>query len=252
MRKTKFNAEETKEKIVQWIRDWFEENGKDCNAFVGVSGGKDSSIVAALCVEALGKERVIGILMPNGEQTDLDVAIELVNHLGIKAYIHNICKNIEDTYSEMHNSICLNGAAPISISEQTKINLPPRERLKILRGYAQSLNGRVANTCNLSEDYIGYATVDGDNRGDFSPLSNLTVTETKQIGYLILPKKFVDKTPADGLCGKTDEDNFGFTYAILDRYIRTGEIDDIEIKNKIDSMHEKNLFKLQMMPSFQL
>lgn len=246
-----FNAIEVKNKCVEWIRNFFEKNGKGCNAVVGISGGKDSSIVAALCVEALGKDKVIGVLMPNGEQTDLDVAIELVNYLGIKAYIHNICRNIECTYSEMHDSVCLNGATPISISEQAKINLPPRERLKVLRGYAQSLNGRVANTCNLSEDYIGYATVDGDNRGDFSPLSNLTVTELKQIGYLILTKKFVDKIPSDGLCGKTDEDNLGFTYDVLDRYIRTGEIEDKEVKKRIDTMHEKNLFKLQLMPSFK-
>lgn len=244
-----FNAIEVKNKCVEWIRNFFEKNGKGCNAVVGISGGKDSSIVAALCVEALGKDKVIGVLMPNGEQTDLDVAIELVNYLGIKAYIHNICRNIECTYSEMHDSVCLNGATPIS--EQAKINLPPRERLKVLRGYAQSLNGRVANTCNLSEDYIGYATVDGDNRGDFSPLSNLTVTELKQIGYLILTKKFVDKIPSDGLCGKTDEDNLGFTYDVLDRYIRTGEIEDKEVKKRIDTMHEKNLFKLQLMPSFK-
>ena len=116
----------------------------------------------------------------------------------------------------------------------------------------QSLNGRVANTCNYSEDYVGYATKFGDAAGDFSPLSYLTVTEVKAIGReLGLPTKLIDKTPTDGLCGKTDEDNLGFTYDVLDRYIRTGEIDDLDIKAKIDSMHKKNLFKLRPMDAFE-
>lgn len=121
-----------------------------------------------------------------------------------------------------------------------------------LYAISQSVNGRVANTCNLSEDWVGYATRYGDAAGDFSPLSQLTVSEVKAIGReLGLPSELVNKTPIDGLCGKTDEDNLGFTYDILDKYIRTGEIDNKDIKNKIDSMHEKNLFKLQLMPSFQ-
>ena len=120
-----------------------------------------------------------------------------------------------------------------------------------LYAVSQTINGRVANTCNLSEDWVGYATRYGDAAGDFSPLSQLTVSEVKAIGReLGLPSELVDKTPTDGLCGKTDEDNLGFTYDTLDRYIRTGEINDEDVKAKIDSMHEKNLFKLQLMPSF--
>ena len=121
----------------------------------------------------------------------------------------------------------------------------------MLYAISQSRNGRVANTCNLSEDWVGYSTRYGDSVGDFSPLSNLTKTEVKLIGKeLGLPDDLVCKVPSDGLCGKTDEDNLGFTYDVLDRYIRTGEIDNAETKAKIDSMHEKNLFKLQLMPSF--
>lgn len=139
------------------------------------------------------------------------------------------------------------------ISDQTIVNLPPRIRMATLYAVSQSLNGRVANTCNLSEDWVGYSTRYGDSVGDFSPLSNLTKTEVKQIGKeLGLPDDLVYKVPSDGLCGKTDEDNLGFTYDVLDRYIRTGEIDNAETKAKIDSMHEKNLFKLQLMPSFTL
>ena len=236
-----FNAEKVKNECVQWIRDFFEENGKDCNAVVGISGGKDSSIVAALCVEALGKDRVIGVLMPCGEQADIDMAKLLVNTLGIK---HDI-SNIKDAVDGITNSI------PFELSTQSKTNLPPRIRMSTLYAVSQSHNGRVANTCNLSEDWVGYSTRYGDSVGDFSPCSNLTVDEMKQIGRLIgLPSELVDKVPTDGLCGKTDEDNLGFTYAELDRYIRTGEIEDAEKKAKIDRLHRINLFKLQLMPAF--
>lgn len=241
-----FDAKKAKEEVVKWIKEWFDINGKDCNAVVGISGGKDSSVVAALCVEALGKDRVIGVLMPNGGQGDIDDAVELINHLGIKSYTINIKGAVDKILRCME----LNG---IDITEQTRINLPPRIRMSTLYAVSQSMNGRVANTCNLSEDWVGYATRYGDAAGDFSPLSQLTVTEVKEIGRVLgLPAELVDKTPSDGLCGKTDEDNLGFTYEVLDRYIRTGEIDDEDIKNKIDDMHEKNLFKLQLMPSFQM
>lgn len=236
-----FNAEQVKNKCVLWIRDFFEENGKGCNAIVGISGGKDSSIVAALCVEALGRDRVIGVLMPCGEQHDIDMAKLLVSHLGIRHYIVNI-KDAVDGLSK---------AIPFALSEQSKTNLPPRVRMTTLYAVAQSHNGRVANTCNLSEDWVGYSTRYGDNAGDFSPCSNLTVAEMKQIGRVLgLPDVLVDKVPIDGLCGKTDEENLGFTYAQLDRYIRTGEIDNAEIKEVIDRKHKANLFKLQLMPSF--
>ena len=237
-----FNAEKVKNECVQWIRDFFEENGKGCNAVLGISGGKDSSIVAALCVEALGKDRVIGVLMPNGEQADIDMAKLLVDTLGIKHYI----VNIKDAVQGVINSV------PFELSEQSMINLPPRIRMSTLYAVSQSNNGRVANTCNLSEDWVGYSTRYGDSVGDFSPCSNLTVREMKEIGRLCgLPDVLIDKVPSDGLCGKTDEDNLGFTYAELDRYIREGVIDNPESKAKIDRLHKINLFKLQLMPSFK-
>ena len=217
------------------------ENGKGCNAVVGISGGKDSSIVAALCVEALGRDRVIGVLMPNGEQSDIDKAKLLVDTLGIKHYIINI----KDAFDGLVKIL------PFEISEQTRQNLPPRIRMATLYSVSQSHNGRVANTCNLSEDWVGYSTRYGDSVGDFSPCSYLTVDEMKQIGRLIgLPSELVDKVPSDGLCGKTYEDNLGFTYAELDRYIRTGEIDNPHTKELIDRKHKMNLFKLQLMPAF--
>lgn len=237
-----FNALKVKNDCVAWIRQFFAENGPDCNAVLGISGGKDSSIVAALCVEALGKDRVIGVLMPNGEQADINMSYKLVNHLGIKHFVVNIHAALEG----------IKGAIPMELSEQARINLPPRIRMSTLYAVSQCCNGRVANTCNLSEDWVGYSTRYGDSVGDFSPLSRLTVQEVKEIGRLLdLPAELIDKVPADGLCGKTDEDNLGFTYAELDRYIRTGEIEDKKKKERIDNLHKKNLFKLKLMPVFE-
>lgn len=236
-----FDAEKTKNECANWIREFFDENGPGCNAVVGISGGKDSSVVAALCVEALGRERVIGVLMPNGEQADIDMAELLVSHLGIEHYVVNIKDAVEGIV----------GNIPLPLSKQSRENLPPRIRMTTLYAVSQSRNGRVANTCNLSEDWVGYSTRYGDSVGDFSPCSNLTVQEVKAIGRLLgLPDILVDKVPIDGLCGKTDEDNLGFSYAELDRYIREGEIEDREKKEKIDRMHKMNAFKLQLMPSF--
>ena len=240
------DAKIVKNEVVQWIRDWFDKDGKDCMAVVGISGGKDSSVVAALCVEALGKDRVIGVLMPNHIQDDIKYSHLLCEHLGIKNYTVDVGVAIDELLNNIHFR-----ATDIEISDQTKTNLPARIRMATLYAISQSMNGRVANTCNLSEDWVGYATRYGDAAGDFSPLSQLTVTEVKAIGReLGLPSELVDKTPTDGLCGKTDEDNLGFTYAELDAYIRDGIEPSEEVKAKIDSMHEKNLFKLQLMPSF--
>ena len=239
-----FDAMKVKNACVAWIQEFFEKNGKDCNAVIGISGGKDSSIAAALCVEALGKDRVVGVLMPQGTQHDIDKAYMLVNHLGIRHYEVNIKDAVD--------GILKNIPADLEISEQSKVNLPPRIRMSTLYAVSQSVNGRVVNTCNLSEDWVGYSTRYGDSVGDFSPLSLLTVTEVKEIGYLLdLPKELVDKVPIDGLCGKSDEENLGFTYAMLDKYIRTGEIEDAEAKENIDRRHKMNLFKLQLMPSFK-
>lgn len=238
-----FDANKVKKEIVEWIRDFFEKNGKGCNAVVGISGGKDSSITAALCVEALGRDRVIGVLMPNGEQADIDCARLLVDHLGIRHFTVNIKAAVDGLVSAMPQDM--------EMSAQARTNLPPRIRMSTLYAVSQSNNGRVANTCNLSEDYVGYSTRYGDAAGDFSPLANITVTELKQLGRVLgLPTELVDKVPIDGLCGKTDEDNLGFTYAVLDRYIRTGEIDDENIKARIDRLHEMNKFKLELMPFF--
>lgn len=239
-----FDAKKVKDQCVCWIRDFFEENGKGCNAVLGISGGKDSSVAAALCVEALGKDRVVGVLMPCGKQHDIDAAYMLVNHLGIKHYEINI----KDAVEGIKNAI----PEELALTSQSLTNMPARIRMTTVYAVSQSVNGRVVNTCNLSEDWVGYSTRYGDAAGDFSPMCNLTVTEVKEIGRLLgLPSVLVDKTPIDGLSGKTDEENLGFTYDVLDRYIRTGEIEDENTKELIDRRHKANLFKLQLMPSFK-
>ena len=194
-----FDARKIKDECVQWIRDWFEENGKGCSAVLGISGGKDSSIAAALCVEALGRERVIGVTMPNGVQPDIDDSFKLINHLGIRHYNVNIGSAFEALMKEVEAQLGHEASA------QTRINMAPRLRMTTLYAISQSNNGRVVNTC----------------------------------------------APSDGLTGLTDEDNLGFTYAVLDKYIRTGVCEDPDTKALIDRKHKMNLFKLKPIPHFE-
>lgn len=247
------NPKEIKDRLVDWIRDYFGHNGPGCTAVVGISGGKDSSVTAALCVEALGKDRVLGVLMPDGIQSDIADAIALVEHLDIK----HLVVNIGDTTKAL--TAAIEGAegfdlVAASMSRDSIINMPARIRMTTLYAVGQSLpkGGRVANTCNRSEDYVGYSTKYGDAAGDFSPLQNILVEEVRQLGHeLGLPNFLIDKTPSDGLSGQTDEDKLGFTYAQLDHYILTGQCQDPTIKAKIDRMHAMNLHKLQLMPAFK-
>lgn len=239
-----FDAAKVTQETVQWIRDWFEENGAGCKAVIGISGGKDSTVVAGLCAKALGKDRVIGVLMPNGVQPDIDDSKAVVEFLQIPYYVFNI----HDAYQAMLKQLEVCGVEPTS---QTVVNLPPRLRMSTLYAISQSQNGRVANTCNLSEDWVGYSTRYGDAAGDFSPLGGLTVQEVKAVGkYLGIPAYLVDKTPSDGLCGSCDEDKLGFTYATLDRYIREGVCEDAATKARIDHLHTLNAFKLKPIPAY--
>lgn len=247
-----FNAEVEYNNIVNSIKNFFNKNNPAANAIIGISGGKDSTMVARLCVDALGADRVIGVLMPNGEQKDITDAIEVCKWLEVKYQKINIKRTIDSIYKELDMSLVREGYEVAQgqtnhISEQTKINLPARVRMAVLYAIAQSNNGFVMNTCNLCEDWVGYSTKYGDAAGDFSPLANYTVEEILTMGSLPqvdIPHHLLFKTPSDGLCGQTDEENLGFTYQELSRYIRTGEIENIEHKNKIDRLHKQNLFKL--------
>jgi NAD+ synthase len=243
-----FDAKKVMDEIVQWIREYFDKNAADrnCHAVVGLSGGKDSSTVAALCVKALGADRVIGVLMPQGEQWDIGFSHELADHLGIKKCVVNIKDSVDAVFKALKEGGLL-------LNRQATINTPARIRMSVLYAVSAIVNGRVANTCNLSEDWVGYSTKFGDSAGDFSPISGLTVTEVKAVGReLALPAKFIDKMPADGLSGLSDEENLGFSYNVLDKYIREGICENKSVKEKIDNLHRNNLHKLQLMPSYQL
>lgn len=240
----KFDAKKVLNELTVWIRDWFEENGRDCNAIAGISGGKDSSVAAALCVRALGVDRVIGVLMPNGEQSDIAMSRLLVEHLGIRHFVVNIHDGYQGLLGEVRRQLG-------DVSRDTEINLAPRLRMATLYAVAQSNNGRVANTCNLSEDWVGYSTRYGDSAGDFSPLSMLCVREVKALGReLGLPECLIEKVPIDGLCGQTDEEKLGFTYATLDAYIRDGVEPDAATKARIDRLYKLNRFKVRFMDVF--
>ena len=240
-----FCARKTKEALIVWIRAWFEKNGRDCNAVIGISGGKDSSVCAALCVEALGRDRVIGVLMPNGTQSDIADSRQLVEYLGIRSVTVNIAGAVDAIHTQLRT-------ARIAATAQTEINLPPRIRMSVLYAVSQSMNGRVINTCNLSEDWVGYSTRYGDSAGDVSLLGKLTVQEVKALGREMgLPENLVEKTPSDGLCGSSDEQKLGFSYAVLDRYIREGDCEDPVIREKIDELHRANRFKLELIPVFE-
>lgn len=240
-----FCAKNIKNALIAWIREWFAENGNGCNAVIGISGGKDSSVCAALCAEALGKDRVIGVLMPNGTQSDIADSRQLVQHLGIRSVTINIADAVAAVHAQLKE-------AGIEASRQTEINLPPRIRMSVLYAVSQSMNGRVINTCNLSEDWVGYSTRYGDSAGDVSLLGKLTVQEVKAIGReLCLPENLIEKAPSDGLCGSTDEQKLGFPYAVLDQYIRKGICEDAAVKERIDQLHRANHFKLEVIPVFE-
>jgi len=240
-----FDSKNVKDQLIQWIIDYFNTNASpDTKAVIGISGGKDSSIAAALCVAAIGKERVIGVLMPNGEQRDIDTAYELCKFLDIEHVEINIKDPVQALYKQIKG-------VGFQLNDVATFNTPARVRMTTLYAISGIVGGRVVNTCNLSEDWVGYSTKFGDSAGDFSPLSNLTVSEVKAIGREIgLPDIFVNKVPVDGLSGKTDEDNLGFTYDVLDKYIRDGVQPTLEIKEKIDHMNKINKHKLNPMPSF--
>lgn len=249
------DPEQTKAAVVGWIQDYFAQNAPNAAAVIGISGGKDSSVAAALCAEALGERRVIGVTMPDGVQPDLADSHRLLTHLWLP-YIEINIRSIREAFGDT-----LTGNPAFStlcgrnkLTEQARINLPPRIRMSVLYAVAQSLStgGLVVNTCNRSEDYVGYSTKFGDAAGDFSPLAEFTAREVLQLGRTLgLLESLLAKAPSDGLSGVTDEEKLGFSYAVLDDYLETGICPDDETRAKIERLHAKNLHKLQPMPRYQ-
>ena len=247
----KFPAETARKLCIEWIREYFDDNGPDCNAIIGISGGKDSAVVAALCCEALGEDRVIGVFMPNGRQEDFNDARRTCEVLGMQY----VCLNIKDAVGGVYHAVNSNNKFPsnmhMELSDKAIVNLSPRIRMVMLYAVAQSMNGRVANTGNLSERFIGWTTYNGDSLGDFAPLANFTSDEVIAIGLTYdVFNDIVEKTPADGLTGKSDEDMTGIPYSILNQYIRTGVCEDEDLRDKIDAMNAASEFKFLPMPTF--
>ena len=247
-----FVVEKITNDLILWIRNWFEHNGNGCNAVVGLSGGKDSTVVAALCARALGEDRVIGVAMPDdSKKQGINGADKISEYLGIKfktVKIGKICHDVEMALGY--------GIMPgYCISKQAEQNIPPRVRMTVLYAIAQTENGRVACCDNASENYIGYSTFGGDDLGAFAPLGNLTVTEVRAIGhYLGLPDEWIDKTPDDGLPNSNpDEIKIGFTYEALDRYLREKVLLSPEVLEKIEKMHNSSEFKRNIIkvPAFE-
>ena len=243
---------EALERLTLNITNWISlsmENAGGKKAVIGISGGKDSSVVAALCVNALGNENVIGVLMPDGIQSDISFAEDLCDFLDIKCTTVNI-QPMTSAFLEQLDGIEDDIVEETSV--QAILNLAPRVRMSLLYAVSQSIeDSRVVNTSNLSEDWVGYATLYGDTTGAFSPLGMFTSDEVIQIGkFLGLPDKFVLKDPSDGLTGKSDEDVFGFSYEVLNRYIRQGLIDDKDIKDKIDRMNKYSRHKFLPIPMY--
>ena len=237
--------------VKNWIKDYFAKNGPGHNAIIGISGGKDSTIAAKLLVDALGKDRVIGVKMPCGEQHDISVSNDVIDYLGIKSYEVNIQDACNAYYANLSKAIYGQPLSTKFLDKRIVTNAPARERMNVLYGIAAVNNGRVVNTCNFSEDYIGYSTKYGDASGDFAFLRGFTVRELRAIGLTLdLSKDWIMKIPEDGMTGKSDEEQTGIPYDVLDDFLLDGIYPGADIYEKIESLHKNNLHKELNIPMY--
>lgn len=241
-----FDAKKTALDVVNWVKQYFQQNGPTAEAVIGISGGKDSTVCAAVCIAALGKGRVVGIQMPHNTQRDMQDSNDVIKFLGIKKFYGNIAP-IVNAYYDIIDLADRSGEIPTIVKQ----NLPPRVRTTMLYTYANRYGARVACTGNLSETYIGWSTRWGDDVGDFAPFENLTASEVVAIGDALgIPSRFTHKIPEDGLTHKSDEENFGFSYKELDAYIRGDRSINPDTIMKIEAMHARSEFKRQPIPKF--
>ena len=244
-----------KESIIQWIKDWFDTQSNGAEGIViGISGGKDSTVVAKLCVEAIGKERVFGVLMPNGKQKDIADSQRVCDLLGISYIVVNISNMYYDfirNISSEEITLSTEDRNIVFLSDETKVNICPRIRMTTLYAIAQTKNYRVAGTGNATERVLGYFTKWGDGACDFNPLGFLTCTEVIRLGLdLDLPEELINKAPSDGLTGKTDEEQFGYSYKEIDEVLLE-KVDNGEIYEFIQKLYDKNEHKIQPIKMYE-
>lgn len=245
----RFDAETVRDRLVELIRETAATQGFS-RVVVGVSGGKDSTVTAALCARALGKGNVYGVMLPDGEQKDISDSRAVCEALGIRQRtvnidaIHQALKAVTDQNGNTEGD----GEFSVPVSRASDINVGPRLRMTVLRYIAQALDARLAGTGNLSEVTTGYCTKDGDTSCDFAVLGKLTSVEVVQVGLTMpeLPGELVQKTPSDGLSGKSDEENMGLKYADIHRYLREGSCGDPQTDEKIRKREAANMHKRRM------
>ena len=238
MAKHIIDANYEREHLVDWLKNYFIENGSvDTKAVIGISGGKDSTVAAALLCRALGPERVIAVLMPNGEQPDIDDSYAICEALHIPS------ENIWTINISEAVNACIGTMGYFNDTIMT--NTPARVRMIMLYQVAAVVGGRVCNTGNASELYIGYTTKYGDLAGDFAPLRHYFVRDIVAIGLTMpeIPKYLVTKTPGDGMCGCTDEAALGFSYETLDAFLIDKVTPDYSIQREIERRHNMNNHK---------
>ncbi|MBO6206016.1 MAG: NAD(+) synthase [Lachnospiraceae bacterium] len=235
-----FNAEAVRDRLITMIKEHAQQYGFD-KVVLGISGGKDSTVAAALCARALGKENVIGVMLPDKQQADIADSVKVCESVGIKNYTINI--------GEIHTAL-LSAVDAIPFSEESNTNVAPRLRMTTLRYVAQALGARLCGTGNLSEATVGYCTKDGDTSCDFNPLGALTSMEVVEVGKTLpeLPRELVEKTPNDGLSGKSDEEKLGLKYADIHKYIRFGSCGNAEVDEKIRRKEAANMHKRMRPP----
>ena len=249
MKEYRFDAQKTRDRLVEGVKELARRQGFERVA-IGISGGKDSTVCAAICARALGKENVFGVMMPDGEQKDIADSRRVCEALGIRRRT----VNIGAMHAALRDATDQNGPAAgegefaVPYSRESDINVGPRLRMTTLRYIAQALGARVVGTGNLSEATVGYCTKDGDTSCDFALLGALTSVEVVQVGLTMeeLPRELVVKTPTDGLSGKSDEEKLGLRYADIHAWIRLGTCGDAGTDERIARKERANLHKRRM------